>query len=93
MSLPPQDLPKAAKVKHAAADEARLRKRRFRGLLIAVLGVALVSTNFVTGKYALAEYNSFTVLPLWFIGPILAGTVYIMGYGGAWRVRCRNRLP
>ena len=75
-----------------AMSESRLRKRRLRGLLIAVLGVGLVSTNFVTGKYALAEYNSFTVLPLWFIGPILAGAVYIMGYGGAWRVQVRRNL-
>ena len=69
-----------------------LRAHRLKGLLLATAGVALVATNFVTAKYALAEYNSFTILPLWFVGPILAGTVYIMGYGSAWRVQVRRNL-
>ncbi len=69
-----------------------LRAERPKGLLLATGGVALVAANFVTVKYALAEYNSFTMLPLWFVGPILAGTVYIVRYRPAWRVQVRRNL-
>ncbi len=65
MPLPPQDLPKPAEVKEAA-EEARLRQRRLRGLLIAIVGVVLVSTNFVTAKYALRGVRPSTFIPLWF---------------------------
>jgi drug/metabolite transporter (DMT)-like permease len=58
-------LPKPAEVKEAA-DEARLRQRRLRGLLIAIVGVVLVSTNFVTAKYALRGVRPSTFIPLWF---------------------------
>ncbi len=71
---------------------ANIGARRYKGLLLAIAGVVLVSVNFVTAKYALTGYNSFTFLPLWFGTASVASTVYVLLYGPAWRAQVRRNL-
>jgi len=73
--------------------ESRSRRTsRFKGLVLAIGGVLLISANFVTVKYVLGEYNPFTFLPLWFIVASLASTVWLMVSRPPWRAQLQRNL-
>jgi len=66
--------------------------RRRRGILMALGGVSVASTNFVTIKYALCGVNPFTFLPLWFVLTGIYSATYLAVCRVPWRAQLRRHL-
>jgi len=68
------------------------RARRLKGLLLAVMGTVLTSTNFVTIKYALRGINPLTFVVIWFGAVSIYGGIYAVLWRPPWGVQLRRNF-
>jgi len=104
MPLPPEDVPQSAVDKAPATmgeqeidglpapEGVALRKRRLKGLLLAVVGTALMATNFVTIKYALRGIKPLPFVVIWFGAVSIYGGIYAALWRPPWGVQLRRNF-